>query len=189
MQRGDSSSRLRYRGRQHSLDYSPSHCGAIPRCCREAGWPHQNPSLLMYSVLMGKGCGWPPGRGDGMYSSSVGVFNVAPNTLGLYWHGIEASPLPVSLQTEEVYGYHCCSLRRKALFSCLRLWHTLTRSAGRVCCPADGPSCGHHWIWSLWPYQLSVSLLSFSGDNNSVTCAHIEECFGGELFCLLFSWP
>lgn len=54
----------------------------------------------MYSVLMGKGCGWPPGRGDGMYSSSVGVFNVAPNTLGLYWHGIEASPLPVSLQTE-----------------------------------------------------------------------------------------
>lgn len=30
--------------------------------------------------------------------------------------------------------------------------------------------------------QLSVSLLSFSGDNNSVTCAHIEECFGGELF-------
>lgn len=38
--------------------------------------------------------------------------------------------------------------------------------------------------------QLSVSLLSFSGDNNSVTCAGTHrECFGGGFFCLMFSWP
>lgn len=58
------------------------------------------PVIVNALSVNGKGCGWPSGRGDGTYSSSVNVLNVARNSRGLYWHGIEASPLPVSLQTE-----------------------------------------------------------------------------------------